>query len=593
MNISFVGTPFSFSYFNSLTVNGCDSIALVHTGDNGAPTGCVTACLDVTTGTHMDTDGYSGDGFCQTGIPPSIQFLNISIIRFGNDTAVGKCVDAFLNFIGYVIMRDVDKVIGDLIKNGTVQLRWRIEDEALECGPKSTRVPYQSSNGTYVYYCECDYAYEGNPYLPDGCKGCRKGYEDVCNRRRRFPVKVVSLAVGLSVGLLLLLAAGYWLYKVLKRRKIKKRKEKFFKRNGGLLLQQQISSEKGSIEKTKVFKVEELEKATDNYNENRILGQGGQGTVYKGMLSDGRIVAIKKSKILDDDQVEQFINEVAILTQINHKNVVKLLGCCLETEVPSLVYEFISNGNLFDRIHDQSEDYIFSWDDRVRIATEVAGALAYLHSATSMPIYHRDIKSANILLDNKYKAKVSDFGTSRTITTDKTHLTTIVQGTFGYLDPEYFQSSQFTEKSDVYSLGVVLVELLTGEMPISCTRPLEERNLATYFVSSIEKDILFDILDEHIVKECKKEEILAIANLAKRCLDLNSKRRPTMKEVAMELEGLKTKQVNTLAGQNNQEVECSMVEPPGLWDTGSTSTTCTSSGGVMLPQDTEPLLFTT
>ena len=318
-----------------------------------------------------------------------------------------------------------------------------------------------------------------------------------------------------GVGTLLLVICAWWLYKVLKRRQKIKYKEKCFKRNGGLLLEQQLSSSEGNVDKTKLFTSKELEKATDRYNENRVVGQGGQGTVYKGMLMDGRIVAVKKLKIMSDSKLEQFINEVVILCQINHRNVVKLLGCCLETEVPLLVYEFIPNGTLSEHIHGQNEEFPITWEMRLQIAIEVAGALSYLHSAASIPIYHRDIKSTNILLDDKYRAKVADFGTSKFFSIDQTHLTTQVQGTFGYLDPEYFQSSQFTEKSDVYSFGIVLIELLTGKKPILSTASEEGKSLASHFILSMKEDRLSDLLDAQVVKEGRKQEINVIAFLAR------------------------------------------------------------------------------
>ncbi|KAM7481424.1 hypothetical protein LguiB_006007 [Lonicera macranthoides] len=343
-----------------------------------------------------------------------------------------------------------------------------------------------------------------------------------------------------------------------------KLRQKFFKRNGGFLLQKQLTSgEEGNVEKTKLFTSKELERATDRYNENRILGQGGQGTVYKGMLTDGRIVAVKKSTKVDEGQLDQFINEVAILSQINHRNVVRLHGCCLETEVPLLVYEFIPNGTLFQYIHDQNEDFPLTWDVRLRIAIEVTAALSYLHYATSMPIYHRDIKSTNILLDDKYKAKVADFGTSRSIGVDQTHLTTRVSGTFGYLDPEYFQSSQFTEKSDVYSFAVVLVELLTGEKPILSTGSSDEvRSLSAYFLQAMAENRIFDIIDERVRNESRKEEIIGVANLARRCLNLSGKKRPTMKEVAMELEAIKMSKGASTIQQHYENVEYEINEFP-------------------------------
>ena len=343
------------------------------------------------------------------------------------------------------------------------------------------------------------------------------------------------------MGFLLKFFGGYKFYQLLKKRKYRVHKEKLFKQNGGFLLQEKFSTI-GSSKAVKIFTAEELQRSTDNFNSSRFLGQGGYGTVYKGMLLDGSIVAVKKSKAIENSQIEQFINEVVILSQINHRNIVKLLGCCLETEYPLLVYEFIPNGTLSQHIHEQDLELSLSWENRIRIACEVAGAVAYMHSAASIPILHRDIKSSNILLDEKYGAKVSDFGTSREILDDKTHLTTKVQGTFGYFDPEYFQSSKFTEKSDVYSFGVVLVELLTGEKPISFARDEEERSLVAHFIALTKEDRLHQILHPQIAREAVREDIDAIAKLAKKCLRWNGKTRPTMKEVSMELEALRKSQ---------------------------------------------------
>ncbi|XP_026438577.1 wall-associated receptor kinase-like 22 [Papaver somniferum] len=326
------------------------------------------------------------------------------------------------------------------------------------------------------------------------------------------------------------------------RKKLIKQREQFYQQNGGLLLRQQLILEEGGVETSKIFTAKELRLATNNYDENLVLGHGGYGTVYKGTLSDGRIVAIKKSKITDPSQNKQFINEVAILTKIHHRNVVKLLGCCLETEVPLLCYEYISNGTLFQHIPSNSDTPSISWGNRLRIAVEIANALAYLHSAASIPIIHRDVQSANILLDEHYTAKSADFGASRLIPLDKKELATVVLGTKGYLDPEYFNTSQLTEKSDVYSFGVVLVELLTAKKPIYSEGSEDSgphRNLAVHFTSLMEEDNLFDLVEDRVLNEGPLEQIVAVAELARRRLKLKGAERHTMRQVTTELESLR------------------------------------------------------
>ena len=358
----------------------------------------------------------------------------------------------------------------------------------------------------------------------------------------------------MGFGFLALMLGVSFLYFTIKRRKLIKEREKFFQQNGGVLLKQQITSSGGGVESsTKIFTAEELEKATDNYAADRIVGRGGYGTVYKGILPDHRVVAIKKSRIMDESQIEQFINEVVILTQVNHRHVVKLLGCCLETEVPLLVYEFVANGTLFQHIHNSRGVAWLSLENRLRIATESAGALAYLHSAASMPVIHRDVKSANILLNENYTTKISDFGASRLVPLDQTQVTTLVQGTLGYLDPEYFHTSQLTDKSDVYSFGVVLAELLTGRKPLMLQSPAEEKNLATYFIMSVKENRLFQILEPRVVREGSLDQLEAAGKLVKRCLSLNGEDRPTMKEVAMELEGIRKYTKHPWANNNHQQ----------------------------------------
>ncbi|CAO2144232.1 unnamed protein product [Urochloa humidicola] len=315
-------------------------------------------------------------------------------------------------------------------------------------------------------------------------------------------------------------------------------KVKFFKQNHGLLLEQLIS-QNTDIGERMIITLRELQKATDNFDKTREVGGGGHGVVYKGILNL-HVVAIKKSKIMVQREIDDFINEVAILSQVNHRNVVKLLGCCLETEVPLLVYEFISNGTLYHHLHVEGPVSL-SWVDRLRIVLEVARALYYLHSATSMPIYHRDIKSSNVLLDDNLIAKVSDFGASRYIPIDQTGVITTIQGTFGYLDPMYYYTGRLTNKSDVFSFGVLIMELLTRKKPF-IYRSDDGGGLVSHFSSRLGEGKLGEIIDPQVMEE-DNGVMQEVAALAAMCTKLEGEHRPTMREVELILENLRAKTI--------------------------------------------------
>ncbi|XP_059455151.1 putative wall-associated receptor kinase-like 16 [Corylus avellana] len=576
---------FSVSYTrNKFTALGCDTYAIIRgtLEKQNFATGCISVCSKIDS---VVNGSCSGIGCCQTSIPHGMKNFRVVLRSFNHHSKVGDFNPCSFGFIAEEKAYNFSSL--DLInfqnrKTLPLVLDWAVGKETCPDAQKNSTTyacnaehsECENSPNGPGYRCICRSGYEGNPYLSNDCKDineceisnpcnttctnipgsfkcdCPKGYEGdgmkngtgcrlIVTRYRSIP-----LLLGIGIGFLVLLVGASWIYWGLKRRKLIKLKEKFFKQNGGLMLQQQLSNFEGSVEPAKIFSTKELKKATNNYDESKILGQGGNGIVFKGVLPGNKAVAIKKSKVFDRSQTKQFINEVCLLTQINHRNVVKLLGCCLETRVPILVYEFITNGTLFEHIHYKSHLFSLSWENRMKIAVESAGALAYLHSEASMPIIHRDVKTANILLDDNLTAKVADFGASRLISLDETQVNTLVQGTFGYLDPEYFHSGQLTEKSDVYSFGVVVAELLTGRRAILSDKTEGERNLAMYFVSSVIEDRLLQILDNHIVNEGNIEELKEVANLAKKCLSVRGEDRPSMKEVAMELEGLRNMKKN-------------------------------------------------
>ncbi|XP_065625632.1 wall-associated receptor kinase 2 [Quercus suber] len=560
---------------NKFTVVGCDTYGILHGEHNGEyySSGCLTVCKSL----HSVRNGScSGVGCCQVAIPAGLRNISMEVDSFNNHTNVldfNPCSSAFIveqgqfNFSSNYL-RNVSKEMLPIV------LDWTIGNETCEEAARNkTNFACQRNSECHDhfstklgYQCSCKPGYRGNPYL--GCQdinecehpahnNCIKA-KDCVNTKGNYtcrcpkwyhgdgrkggegcipePLLMLKIAGVAVISLIAILVISFWLYFLIKKRRLVKLKEKFFRQNGGLILQQQLSTMEGSSETTKIYTAKDLKKATNNYDASRIIGQGGYGLVYKGFLENNKVVAIKKSKTVDQEQIEQFITEVVVLIQVNHRNVVQLLGCCLETRVPLLVYEFVPNSTLFKHIHHAST---ISWETRLRIAIEIADALSYLHSAASIPIIHRDIKSTNVLLDDDFAAKVSDFGTSRLVPRGQKQLPTVVQGTLGYLDPEYMQTNQFTEKSDVYSFGVVLVELLTGQKVLSLVRPMEQRSLAMYLLCALKEDRLFEILEKRIMDEGNMEQLKEFAKLAAKCLEVKGVERPTMKEVAIELYGLR------------------------------------------------------
>ena len=328
---------------------------------------------------------------------------------------------------------------------------------------------------------------------------------------------------GASIGFVALVAIVTGAYLTRERRKLQRIKRNYFRQRGVAF---------------KILSEEELQQATDKFDEKRIVGHGGNGTVYKGVLKGGVEVAIKKCKTIGEKQKKEFGREMLILSQINHRNVVKLLGCCLEVEVPALVYEFVPGGTLHELIHGSPVRRRISLEARLQIAHDSAEALAYLYSSASLPVLHGDVTSSNILLDGG-TAKVSDFGASILVPSDESQFVTLVQGTCGYLDPEYMQTCRLTDKSDVYSFGfgvVLLLELITGKKAFNLQAPEHEKTLSSMFLDAMKGGRLDEMLDDQVKDSNSSMEIVEeIAELARQCLEMCGEKRPSMEEVADKL----------------------------------------------------------
>ena len=286
----------------------------------------------------------------------------------------------------------------------------------------------------------------------------------------------------------------------------------------------------------------EILHATNNFNPKVIVGEGGCGKVYRGTLRDGKKVAVKRSQPGQRQGFAEFQAEIKVLSKIRHRHLVSLIGYCDERHEMILVYEFMENGTLRDHLYNWNEDCTIStprsqlsWEQRLEICIGSACGIDYLHTGSDGGIIHRDVKSTNILLDENYVAKVSDFGLSKSGTSDKSHISTNVKGSFGYLDPEYFRCLHLTDKSDVYSFGVVLLEVLCARPAIKRSAPSGEMNLAEWAMSWQKKGQLENIVDPFLLGKVNPNSLRKFGEMAEKCLKDSGADRPNMCNVLWDL----------------------------------------------------------
>ncbi|GLT44523.1 hypothetical protein SLA2020_184120 [Shorea laevis] len=359
-----------------------------------------------------------------------------------------------------------------------------------------------------------------------------KHFSDGTNSPKSTTGIIIGAAVGGAVLLLLSLLAGVYAFR-------QKKKAERASLESNPFAHWDVKKSSGSIPQLKgarCFSFEELRKYTNNFSEANDIGFGGYGKVYRGTLPNGELVAIKRAQQGSMQGGLEFKTEIELLSRVHHKNVVGLLGFCFEQGEQMLIYEYVPNGSLYETLSGKSGIRL-DWSRRLKIALGAARGLTYLHELANPPIIHRDIKSNNILLDQRLTAKVADFGLSKLISdTEKGHVTTQVKGTMGYLDPEYYMTQQLTEKSDVYSFGVLLLEMITGKRPIERGKYIVRE---VTMVMDKTKDLysLCQILDPAIADTSLKG-LEKFVDLAMSCVEESGADRPTMGEVVKEIENI-------------------------------------------------------
>ncbi|EPS71933.1 hypothetical protein M569_02825, partial [Genlisea aurea] len=308
----------------------------------------------------------------------------------------------------------------------------------------------------------------------------------------------------------------------------------------GMFLLQGVEYEEveiGSGKRVLVFNFKELHSATGGFGKCNVIGHGAFGSVYKGVLRNGRKVAVKLMDQGGKQGEDEFNAEVELLGRLSSQYLLSLIGYCSETKRKVLVYEFMGNGGLQEHLHPAVAPSRLNWETRLSIALDAAKALEYLHDEAAPPVIHRDFKSSNVLLDAGFRAKVSDFGLAK-VGSERAggHVSTRVLGTQGYVAPEYALTGHLTTKSDVYSYGVVLLELLSGRVPVDMNRADGERVLVPWALGlAKERDRVCEMMDPSLAGQYSGKEAVQVAAIAAACVQTEADYRPLMADVVHSL----------------------------------------------------------
>ncbi|XP_076930176.1 putative leucine-rich repeat receptor-like serine/threonine-protein kinase At3g14840 [Bidens hawaiensis] len=437
--------------------------------------------------------------------------LHFAELQFTNDStyrSLGRRIfDIYIQ--GRIVRKDfnLEDEAGGFTRPVVVRFNASVTNNILEigfywAGKGTTRFPKRGVYGPLVSAIDVD------PYF----KTCSVGGKKTS--------KGIYIGVGLGVPFLVLLILGVFWWKCLKGRK---KTDKDFE---GLEL------------KTLSFSLKQLKTATNNFNDSNKVGEGGFGPVYKGTLTDGTAVAVKQLSTHSKQGNREFLNEIGVISCLQHPNLVKLHGCCIEGDQLLLVYEYLENNSLANALFDSGKSRLMlDWPTRFNICIGIAQGLAFLHEESRIKIVHRDIKATNVLLDKDLNPKISDFGLARLNEDEKTHVSTRVAGTIGYMAPEYALWGYLSDKADVYSFGVVLLEVVSGKNNNNYI-PTKDCICLLDWACRLETSKQYaELFDERLESTMNKQEAETVVKVALLCTNGSSSMRPTMSEVVNMLTG--------------------------------------------------------